>query len=134
MRKGLWHRYREVKYPALATVAPRLFSIHPMSASTERNWSLWGRVYTAARNALGLERAKALITFCFNDSCQVTDERDFELLLSAVEGEFEDEEHMSGHGEDGKVDTAGTSATARHSSDDLDVGVSDNPILDSIFF
>jgi hypothetical protein len=90
-------------------------------------------VYTAARNALGLERAKALIAFCFNDRCQVTDQRDFKLLLSVVEGEFADEEHVSGHGEDGNVGTAGTSATARHSSDDLDMGVSVDPILDSMF-
>jgi hypothetical protein len=88
----------------------------------------------AACNALGLERAKALITFCFKDRCQVTDQRDFKLLLSVVEGEFADEEHVSGHGEDGNFDTAGTSATARHSRDDLDEGVLVNPILDSIFF
>jgi hypothetical protein len=110
------------------------WGIHPTSASTERNWSLWGRVYMVARNALGLERAKALITVCFNDRCQVTDQRDFKLLLSVVENEFVDEEQVSGHGEDGNVDTAGTSATARDSSDDLDVGVSVNPILDRSFF
>jgi hypothetical protein len=109
-------------------------SIHPTSATAERNWSLWGRVYRDARNALGLEGAKALATFCFNDRCKVTDQRDFKLLLSVVENEFADAEHVSGHGEDGIVDTAGTSATARHSSDVLDVGVSVNPILDSMFF
>jgi hypothetical protein len=64
----------------------------------------------------------------------VIDQRDLKLLLSVVEGEFGDEEHVSGPGEDGNVDTAGTSATARHSSDDLDVGVPVNPILDSILF
>jgi hypothetical protein len=78
--------------------------------------------------------AKALITFCFNDHCQVTDQRDFKLLRSVVQGEFADEEHVSGHGEDGNVDTAGTSATARHSRDDVDVGVSVNTILDSMLF
>jgi hypothetical protein len=93
-----------------------------------------GEGYTAARNALGLERAKAFITFCFNDRCQVTDQRDFKLLLSVVENEFADEDHVSGRGEDGNVHTAGTSATARHSSDDLDVGVSVTPILHSICF
>jgi hypothetical protein len=81
-----------------------------------------------------MEQAKALITFCFNDRCQVTDQRDFKLLLSVIEGEFADDEHVSGHGEDDNIDTAGTSTTARHSSDDLDVGVSVNPMLDSIFF
>jgi hypothetical protein len=75
-------------YPALSQVALRLMSIHPTSAATERNWSLWGRVYTASRSQLGLERAKALTTFCFNDRQRVADQRDFDLLLSLIEGEY----------------------------------------------
>jgi hypothetical protein len=90
-RKGLWKRYGTARFPELSSVALRLLSIHPASAATERNWSLWGRVYTSARNALGLERAKALIMFCFNDRCNVTDQQDFNLLLSVVEGEFAEE-------------------------------------------
>jgi hypothetical protein len=84
-RKEVWKRYGK-KYPALTGVALRLLSIHP-SAASERSWSLWGRVYTSSRNALGLERAKALITFCFNDRCRKVDQQDFGLLLSVVEGE-----------------------------------------------
>jgi hypothetical protein len=35
-------------------------SVHPTSAADERNWSLWGRVYTSS---LGLERAKKWLLF-----------------------------------------------------------------------
>jgi hypothetical protein len=87
MRKGLWKKYASQQYPALAKVVVRLLCLHATSAATERNWSLWGRVYTSARNALGLERAKKLITFCFNDRAEVQDQNDFALLLSVIEGE-----------------------------------------------
>jgi hypothetical protein len=40
-----------------------LLSMQATSAATERNWALWGRVHGASRNALGMERAKKLITF-----------------------------------------------------------------------
>jgi hypothetical protein len=90
-------------------------------------------VYTGPRNALGLERAKALTMFRINDRCQVTDQRDRTLLLSVVEGEFADEqtqEHVSGDREGGNRDitvtsltcTAGTSATAPNPSNDRDLG------------
>jgi hypothetical protein len=67
MSKGCWKRYLGGTYPALAAVAIRLMSLHSTSAATERNWSLWGRVYTASRSRSGIEPAKRLITFCFND-------------------------------------------------------------------
>jgi hypothetical protein len=38
---------------------------------------------------LGIERAKRLITFCFHDRANRTDQDDFDLLLSVVEGEVE---------------------------------------------
>jgi hypothetical protein len=84
MRKGFWKRFGRTKYPLLSEVALRVMSVHPTSAATERNWSLWGRVYTSARNALGLERAKKMITFCFNDRAKAVDQDDFGLLLSVV--------------------------------------------------
>jgi hypothetical protein len=87
MRKGFWKRFGRTKYPSLSEVALRVMGVHPTSAATERNWSLWGRVHTSARNALGLERAKKMITFCFNDRAKAVDQDDFGLLLSVVEGE-----------------------------------------------
>jgi hypothetical protein len=48
---------------------------------------LWGRTYSAARNAPGLQSAQKLITFCFNDRASVMDQNDFNLLLSTIEGD-----------------------------------------------
>ena len=49
--------------------------------------SLWGRVFTAARSHLGLERAKKLITFCFSDRAAIKSDDDFHLLPSVIEGD-----------------------------------------------
>jgi hypothetical protein len=109
MRKGVWKRYGKQTFPHLSKVAVRLLSMLPTSCASERNWSLWGRVYTAARNRLGLERAKKLIMFCFNDRARVVDQSDFKLLLSVVEGEFAEAsaEDDVRAGDDG-ADTDGT--------------------------
>jgi hypothetical protein len=86
MRKGVWKRYLSEQMPELAAVAVRMMSVHPTSCSTERNWGAWGRMYTAARNKLGLERAKKMITFCFNHRMMNVDTDDFVLNLSMLEG------------------------------------------------
>jgi hypothetical protein len=70
-RKGLWKRYGRQMYPVLADAAIRLLCVHGTSCATERNWALWGCVYTASRNTLGLEWAKKLIAFCFNSRAEV---------------------------------------------------------------
>jgi hypothetical protein len=78
-------------------------SLHSTSATTERNWSLRGRAYTASRTRLGIERAKKLITFCFDDRAHGIYQDDFNLLLSVMEGEGEigdDCENMIGDCED----------------------------------
>jgi hypothetical protein len=41
---------------------------------------------------LGIECAKRHTTFCFHDRAHRTDQDDFNLLLSVVEGEFEIED------------------------------------------
>lgn len=90
-RKGFWRRNGARRFPSLAKVALRLLAAHSTSASTERNWTLWGRVYTSARTALGLDRAKKLIMYCFNDRCRVADQNDFHMLLETVENLLSDE-------------------------------------------
>jgi hAT family C-terminal dimerisation region len=94
-RKGVWKRYGAERFPALAQVALRLLSVHPTSASTERNWSLWGRVFVASRNALGLERAKKLIMFCFNSRAQDASMQDLALCLDVVENEVDTDEQVN---------------------------------------
>jgi hypothetical protein len=45
--------------PNVAKVTQRLLAAHSTSGSTERNWTLWGRLYTSARAALALELTEA---------------------------------------------------------------------------
>jgi hypothetical protein len=90
MRKGVWLRYGSEQLPELAPVAFRLLSMHPMSVSTERNWALLGCVYTGARNALGFERAKKLVIFCFNSRAREASMEDFAFLLTVVEDKLVD--------------------------------------------
>ena len=48
-------------------------------------------MHTSARTALGLERAKKLITFRFNDRCRVAKQNDFHMLLETVENLLSDD-------------------------------------------
>jgi predicted transglutaminase-like protease len=65
----------------------RLLVCHATSCATERNWSLWGHVYTAFRNALGIERGKRMSTICANSRQAI--ENDFAVALAVVEGDIE---------------------------------------------
>ncbi|GES95322.1 zinc finger BED domain-containing protein 1-like [Rhizophagus clarus] len=44
------------RYPVLSDIAIRILSIPPMSASSERNWSTFGFIYTKLRNRLHEKR------------------------------------------------------------------------------
>jgi hypothetical protein len=104
-RKGVWRRYGVEAHGALAKVSLQLLSMHATSAASERNWVLWGRVYGASRNALGMERAKKLITFRLNSRAEKARVDDFGLLLSVMENtadaedvllsEYGDKSHFS---------------------------------------
>jgi hypothetical protein len=52
-------------------------------------------VYGASRNALGMERAKNLITFCSNSCAEGARVDDFGLLLSVVENTADAEDVMA---------------------------------------
>jgi hypothetical protein len=62
---------------------------HATSAASERNWSMWGDVFTPARTKLGLERSKALIAIYANDRANRNVSADFEVALDVVEGLLE---------------------------------------------
>lgn len=83
LRSRVWDRFKD-KFPELTPVVLRLMACHATTCATERNWSLWGRVYTSARNALGLERAKKMIAICTNSRMHVEDA--FAVSLSVIEG------------------------------------------------
>jgi hypothetical protein len=52
MRLNIWKWFGTKEFASLTKVAQRLLVCHATSCATERNWSLWGRVYTASRNGL----------------------------------------------------------------------------------
>jgi hypothetical protein len=70
---------------AVTKVAMRLLSGHATSASAERNWSLWGRVYIAARSSLGEERAKQLIAICAAEQVENYVPNDIAMILDILE-------------------------------------------------
>jgi hypothetical protein len=84
-RACVWRRKGATAWPELTKVTLELLSMHPISASTKRNCSLRGRVCTAARNALSLQRARKMIPFCFNSRAQTASMEDFGLLLDTIE-------------------------------------------------
>jgi hAT family C-terminal dimerisation region len=83
-RASVWKKKGATIWPELTKVVLKLLAMHPTSASTERNWSLWGRVYTAARNALSLDRARKITTFCFNSRAQGASMDDIDLILETI--------------------------------------------------
>lgn len=85
-RINIWEKYGKEPYPDLVNAVIRLLSCHATTCAVERNWSLWGRVYSAARNALGMERSKKMIAICTNSRVHV--ESDFAVSLSVIEGEL----------------------------------------------
>ena len=84
---NVWGQFGE-GLPDLRDVVPRLMSCHATSCATECLWSLWGRVFTPARNGLGADRAKTLITICTNSRTPSV-ESDFAVTPQVVEGEPE---------------------------------------------
>jgi hypothetical protein len=56
---------------------------------------LWGRVFVASRNALGLERAKKLMMFCFNSRAQDASREDLALCLDVVENDVTSDEQLN---------------------------------------
>jgi hypothetical protein len=51
---------------ALSPIASIILQIPPTSASSERNWSLFGNTYTKACSRLTNTRVEKLVTICAN--------------------------------------------------------------------
>jgi hypothetical protein len=85
VRIRVWRKFGD-SMPELQAVAVRLLSAHATRAATERNWSLWGRMYCAARSSLGMQRAKALIAICAAERAKCDPTQEFEVTLSVLEG------------------------------------------------
>eukprot|EP00955_Chlamydomonas_euryale_P069838 360598-Chlamydomonas_euryale.AAC.1 len=69
-RKGLWNLASTPVgdafsgWPLLNRCAQCLLSMHVSSASTVRNWSLWGQMYTRLTNRMDLETAEKKVFIC----------------------------------------------------------------------
>jgi hypothetical protein len=89
-RINFWANMGAGAFPEVAEAAVRLLSMHATSCASERNWSLWGSLCTAARNRLAIERANKLISIRgnskqLNESALTKD--DFEALEAKLDEE-----------------------------------------------
>jgi hypothetical protein len=55
LRMKIWSQFG-TDFSKLSGVVQKLLTCHATSCATERNWSLWGCVYTSSRNALSGQR------------------------------------------------------------------------------
>jgi len=83
-RRQFWLMHMYTQFPHLAAAAGRLLSAHVTSCATERNWSLFGNIFTKTKNRLALERAKKLAYIRTNGS-QRTLGADEEIQLSVID-------------------------------------------------
>jgi hypothetical protein len=59
--RNFWVSLAAKQFPMLSVAARQLLTLHVTTAAAERNWSAWGRLYTALRNQLGLEKAEKMV-------------------------------------------------------------------------
>ena len=56
------------QFPLISKAAGRLLSAHVTSCATERNWSLFGNIFSKTRNRLALEHAQKMAYIRTNSS------------------------------------------------------------------
>lgn len=71
--------YGKKKYPGLAKIARRVYSICSSSAAAERCWSVYGFIHSKVRNRLTEERAEKLVFIYMNSV--LADNTDKELYF-----------------------------------------------------
>ena len=94
-RRAFWLIHMHPSFPYMAAAAGRLLSAHVTSCSTERNWSLFGNIFSKTRNRLVLERAKKLAYIRSNNSSGTTG-ADEEVALSPADMQLEDDQRGGG--------------------------------------
>ncbi|KAG1669082.1 hypothetical protein FOA52_004001 [Chlamydomonas sp. UWO 241] len=78
-RRGLWTRnLARAGFPLLALCADRLLSTHATSAASERNWSVWGQIYTKYKTRLGLIKACKIVYIRGNSTIVAGEDNEFE--------------------------------------------------------
>jgi hypothetical protein len=85
-RRGLWTNHLSKNgFPLLALCADRLLSMHATSAATERNWSVWGQIYTKYKTCLGLVKGSKIVYVRCNSKFVDEDDNEIaEIYLDTV--------------------------------------------------
>ena len=91
-RRNFWLIHIPPQFPLISKAAGRLLSAHVTSCATERNWSLFGNIFSKTRNRLALERAQKMAFIRTNSSNGLKGANE-EILLSVV-GVLDDEEDV----------------------------------------
>ena len=60
-RRHWWATFGQQHFPSLAKASSRLLAMHVRTCASERNWSIWGQVYTKGRNRLGLTLGEQIV-------------------------------------------------------------------------
>ena len=94
-RRIFWLNHMQPYSPLIASAAGRLLSAHVTSCATERNWSLFGNIFTKTRNRLLLKKAHKMAFIHANSRMGQAGRLDEEIRLSLIDfmdGEEEEEE------------------------------------------
>jgi hypothetical protein len=60
-RREFWKQYATREFPLLAKAAERLLNMHVTTCASERNWSVWGKVYSKDRNRLSISLGEQIV-------------------------------------------------------------------------
>ena len=82
LRRNFWLVHMAAEFPHLSEAASRLLSAHVTSCATERNWSLFGNIFTKTRNRLALARAQDIAFVRANNSLGGRGSADEEVMPS----------------------------------------------------
>lgn len=77
-RKNFWVNVRRL-YPFLARAGKEVIGFHTSTCAAERNWSAWGRTFSALRNKLDPGRAAKMIFIKANSRDQEADDKEVAL-------------------------------------------------------
>ena len=61
MRLMFWATWAAAEFPTLAVAASKLLAMHVTTCSSERNWSVWGQVYTKGRSRLSISLGEKIV-------------------------------------------------------------------------
>lgn len=84
-RRGLWTRnLAKAGFPLLALCADRLLSMHATSTASERNWSVWGQIYTKYKTRLGLVKGGKIVYIRGNSKIVEGEDNELEEICLQV--------------------------------------------------